>query len=183
MHRNLWAPWRLAYLEELEHRAETLASRASGAAVTEGDSDFLAAYWSTPDDDERNLVVHRNAHGIILLNRFPYANGHLLVALGDARPTLREYEPQQRAEFWKLVDLATELIERTLRPQGVNIGVNIGRAAGAGLPQHAHAHVVPRWAGDTNFLSVIGEVRLIPETLESMAEKFRRALAHAPNWE
>jgi len=174
MQRNLWAPWRIAYLEELDSRSKVASA---GAPIASGEVDFLASYWAAPAEDERNLVVHRDEQGIILLNRFPYANGHLLVALGEARPTLLEYDPSQRAAFWRLVDLAMRLVDHTLRPQGINMGINIGRAAGAGLPQHAHAHVVPRWVGDTNFLSVIGEVRLIPETLESMAVKFRRAVA------
>ena len=180
MQRNLWAPWRQSYLLELEHRAATAAPDPHAPRES---SNFLAAYWAAPDFDEQNLVVFRNGHGIVLLNRFPYANGHLLAALGEARPTLREYEPAARAEFWKLVDLASELVDRTLRPQGVNVGVNVGRAAGAGLPEQVHAHVVPRWNGDTNFMSVIGEVRLIPENLDTMAQKYRRTLASLPNRE
>jgi len=178
MQRNLWAPWRQSYLLELEHRAATADASPSAPATPRN---FLAAYWAAPDDDAINLVVHRNEHGLILLNRYPYANGHLLAALGEARPALEQYAPSQRAEFWKLVDLASELVDRTLRPQGINLGVNIGRAAGAGLPEHVHAHIVPRWNGDTNFMSVVGEVRLIPEELESMAEKFRRTVASLSN--
>lgn len=170
MHSNLWAPWRMAYLRDLESRSAAAGAGAPRAGVP---TNFLASYWAAPEQDEQNLVLHRNAHGMILLNRFPYSNGHLLVALGDARPTLLDYEPAQRAEFWKLVDRASEAVDRVLRPQGQNVGLNIGRASGAGVPEHMHAHVVPRWAGDTNFMSVIGEVRLIPEELEATARSFR----------
>lgn len=174
MHSNLWAPWRMAYLRDLVKKAEVAGAGPSEPAAPQN---FLAAYWANPSDDERNLVVHRNAHGIVLLNRYPYANGHLLAALGDARPTLSEYDAAQRSEFWRLVDVACDLVERALRPQGMNVGINVGRASGAGLPEHVHAHVVPRWTGDTNFMSVVGEVRLIPEALEEMARNYRRALA------
>lgn len=166
-HENLWAPWRMAYLRDLNRKAEGVGwDRVSTA-------DFLTTYWNEPQNDERNLVVYRNAHGLVLLNRYPYANGHLMAALGEARPTLLDYTPLQRAEFWKLVEAALELMQRTLKPQGINTGINEGRAAGAGLPEHLHAHIVPRWNGDTNFLSVVGEVRVIPDALEEMARLYR----------
>ncbi len=161
---NLGAPWRLSYLESL------------AGEQTQTPAGFLRAYWESPDDDEQNHVVHRNAHGMILLNAFPYANGHLLVALGEARARLLEYEPAQRARLWELVGLATDLLERTLQPQGVNIGVNQGVAAGAGVPGHLHVHLVPRWGGDTNFMTAIADVRVIPASLEAMSERYRQTL-------
>src|SRR5262245_65250801 len=88
-----------------------------------------------------------------MLNAYPYANGHLLVALGEARPTLLDYTPEQRAALWRLVETATDLMQRALEPQGINFGINQGRAAGAGVPQHLHAHLVPRWGGDVNFMA------------------------------
>lgn len=106
--------------------------------------------------------------GLILLNRYPYTNGHLLVALGCSRMRLLDYAPEQRAELWSLVDLATDLVERVLGCQGVNIGINQGAAAGAGVPEHLHVHVVPRWSGDVNFMDVVGRVRIIPSALEEM---------------
>lgn len=170
-HENLWAPWRMAYLRELNRKSLQLG----GAEVSAGD--FLAQYFKHPEDDEKNLVVYRNADGIVLLNRYPYANGHLMAALGEPRPTLLDYEPSQRGAFWKLVEVAFDLCHRTLRPQGINMGINEGRAAGAGVPDHLHAHIVPRWSGDTNFLSVVGEVRVIPDALEAMANEYREASA------
>lgn len=168
--QNLWAPWRLAYLRELDRRAEDAAGSSGGrdAAVN-----FLADYWATPDQDAANHVLHRDAHGMVLLNRYPYANGHLLVALGQPKPRLMDYHAQQRAAFWRLVDFAMTLADQTLSPQGINMGINEGRAAGAGVPGHLHAHVVPRWNGDTNFITVVGEVRVVPEALESMAARYR----------
>lgn len=175
MHRNLWAPWRMAYLRQLAQESEDVAVGAPLDANR--DDDFLATAWARPDLDGPNHVVHRDEAGLILLNRYPYANGHLLVALGAAAPRLLDYGSDGRAAFWTLVDRAVALCHRALRPQGVNIGVNEGRAAGAGVPSHLHAHVVPRWGGDTNFISVIGEIRVIPESLEVMARQYRIANA------
>ena len=170
---NLWAPWRMVYLGDLEHRRD---------GVEPSDADpggFLASYWSNPDDDESNHVVHRDEHGMILLNRYPYANGHLLVALGDGRPRLADYALPQRAAFWALVGLSMELVSIAFHPQGLNMGINEGRAAGAGLPGHLHAHVVPRWNGDTNFISVVGGVRVIPDALEATARRYMDVRADA----
>ncbi|NBV63399.1 MAG: HIT domain-containing protein [Planctomycetes bacterium] len=104
---------------------------------------------------------------------------HLLVALGDARPRLLDYTPAQRAAFWKLVDVAAAVVERALQPQGLNIGLNQGRAGGAGLPEHLHAHVLPRWSGDTNFMATVAGARVVPDSLESVAAAFRRVLPDA----
>ncbi len=138
-----------------------------------GSGSFLLDYWRDPGSDEKNHIIVRTDHGLILLNAFPYANGHLLVALGDARPTLLDYEPAQRAQMWELTELAAELMQKTLEPQGINIGVNQGRAAGAGVPQHLHVHLVPRWGGDVNFMTTVGQVRVIPAALEAMAGRYR----------
>lgn len=119
----------------------------------------------------------RTPVGMVMLNKYPYANGHLLVALGEARPRLVDYDASQRAALWSLVDLAADLMERTLHPQGINIGVNQGRAAGAGVPGHLHAHLVPRWNGDVNFITVVGQIRVIPAALEAMAERYRSVWA------
>jgi ATP adenylyltransferase len=167
-HENLWAPWRSAYLRELKRKAD----QVGWSDVSAGG--FLSDYWHSPEHDERNLIVHRNAHGMVLLNRYPYATGHLMAALGEPRPTLLDYDLSQRSEFWKLVEIGMELVQRVLRPQGINMGINQGRAAGAGLPEHLHAHIVPRWGGDTNFMTVVGEVRVIPESLEAIADAYRK---------
>jgi len=168
---NLWAPWRMAYLRDLERKA------AAVGGTGEAEGCFLSTYWLNPDRDREQQVIYRNDHGMILLNRYPYANGHLLVALGEPRPGLLDYEPAQRAAFWRLVEMATELMQKTLAPQGINMGINIGRAAGAGIPEHMHAHLVPRWSGDTNFITTVGGVRIIPDSLEVMAEQYREAMA------
>lgn len=167
--RSIWAPWRLPYLEAVDAK-----ERASGPPTASTGS-FLRDAWLDPAGDQANHVIVRGREGLILLNRFPYANGHLLVALGEARPTLLDYEAPQRAALWRLTDAAADLLRAALDPQGVNIGINQGRAAGAGVPQHLHVHLVPRWNGDVNFMSVVGQIRVIPSSLEAMAARFREA--------
>ncbi|MAY75665.1 MAG: HIT family hydrolase [Phycisphaerae bacterium] len=180
----IWAPWRLAYLESTVEADPTPAAPSSPPPPTSDapppSASFLRQYWLSPAEDEPNHVLIRDEHGMIMLNRYPYANGHLLVALGDARPRLLDYEPEQRAALWALVDRAANLLEKTLRPQGVNIGVNQGRAAGAGVPQHLHAHLVPRWGGDVNFITTVGQIRVIPSALDAMADRFKATLAKHP---
>ena len=174
----IWAPWRMAYLEEVfdeDHPDSGTDNPANGPADNQSDS-FLLDYWNQPELDKEHHVLVRNAHGLIMLNKYPYSNGHLLVALGDARPSLTEYEPEQRAELWKLVDQAAALVERALEPQGMNIGINQGRAGGAGVPSHLHVHVMPRWNGDTNFITTVGGIRVIPSALEMMYERFLRVV-------
>ena len=180
--RVLHAPWRLSYMDMLS-AGETPGSDPSKSGA---EASFLRRYWLDPGADEANHVVVRTGTegapgggrgGMILLNAYPYANGHLLVCLGAARMRLLDYAPEQRAELWSLVDLATRLVERALEPQGVNIGINQGGAAGAGVPEHLHAHVVPRWRGDVNFITTVGAVRVNPCALEDVAARYRAAWA------
>lgn len=170
----LHAPWRDAYLKGLKASESDPKADSGGHRSS---SCFLSEYWEQPDSDLENHVVARlgegDAAGMILLNRYPYANGHLLVALGEGRPRLLDYTPEQQAFLWGMVTMATDLIERTLEPQGLNIGVNQGRAAGAGVPGHLHVHLVPRWSGDVNFMTVVGQVRVNPAALENVARRYR----------
>ena len=170
MHDAMWAPWRLQYLQQLDSD-----SRSGG-----GLDDFLIHCWQTPDDDDANYVVHRDTHGLIMLNRHPYANGHLLVALGAAQPRLLDYSPPERTAFWCLVDRAWQLMRRAIDPQGVNMGINEGAAAGAGLPGHLHAHLVPRWHGDVNFMGSLAGTRVIPSSLDDVAALYRETDARSP---
>ncbi len=176
------APWRQEYLETIDEQEKSGGAGASAAKASTGS--FIRDYWLAAKDDAANHIVVRTKHGMILLNKFPYAGGHLLVALGEARPTLLDYDADQRAALWRLVDAACDLVQEALAPQGVNIGVNQGRAAGAGVPGHLHVHLVPRWGGDVNFMSVVGQVRVIPVSLEKMAERYRAAWSRiATKWE
>jgi len=171
---SIEAPWRLEYLlaaGEAEKRGE------AGPGADAASGSFLESYWNHPERDDGQHVLVRTGAGMVLLNRYPYSNGHLLCALGEPRSRLLDYDASQRAALWELVELATDLCERTLECQGVNVGINQGRAAGAGVPQHLHVHVVPRWSGDTNFMTVVGQVRVTPASLEKMAERYRGTLA------
>ena len=175
----LHAPWRDAYMRQLAAADEAEGGPAGGPRGAASSGCFLSDYWRAPERDAENFVIARvgagATGGMILLNRYPYANGHLLAALGEGRGALLEYSREQQAALWSLVTLATELARAALNPQGVNIGINQGAAAGAGVPQHLHAHVVPRWNGDVNFITVVGQVRVIPSALEAMAERYRDA--------
>ena len=174
-HKNLWAPWRMQYLLSLKDDMESGAGRLDsgpGADIEADECCFLLEYWEHPEQDTQHYIVLRNEHGIALLNRYPYSNGHLLVALGEGRPRLLDYEPAQREALWNLVERATDLMERALNPHGINIGINQGRAAGAGIPGHLHVHLVPRWSGDTNFITIVGEVRVVPDSLDAMYARY-----------
>lgn len=161
----LQAPWRMAYLESMGAPPPPTTEKKSS-------SSFLHEYWLNPADDEKNHIIVRTGAGMILLNAYPYANGHLLVALGEPRPTLLDYDPTQRAALWRLTELATDLMQQTLQPQGINTGINQGKAAGAGIPQHLHVHLVPRWGGDVNFMSTVGQIRVIPGALDAMWKRY-----------
>lgn len=157
---TLFTPWRFAYI----------------TSTDQDDACFFCCAAADPDDPER-LVVHCSEHHIVMLNRHPYSNGHLMVAPRRHTPSPRECSAEARAEFWPVVLKAQRAIELVCNPHGMNLGLNLGSAAGAGVPSHFHFHLVPRWTADTNFMSVLGEVRLVPEDLDTMWRKLRQALA------
>ncbi len=156
--RNIWAPWRMEYIASLG-----------------GDDDgcFLCSNRDLPDDDEKNLVLWRGNKTFAVMNRFPYTGGHVLVAPYDHVADLDGLDADAMVEMMRFLrDLQTILTE-ALRAQGFNVGMNLGRCAGAGLPGHLHLHIVPRWSGDTNFMAVFGDVRVIPESLENLYRLLR----------
>lgn len=157
MTKPLWAPWRLEYVQAADEDEGCVFCRAF-----EG-------------DDEERLVVHRGARAFVLLNKFPYSSGHLLVA--PVRH-VGEFGALEDAEALELHGLATQgmrALTDVYGPQGYNLGWNLGRIAGAGVVDHVHLHVVPRWAGDTNFMPVLADVKVLPEHLQES----RRRLAQA----
>ncbi len=169
---NLWAPWRMAYINQLE-----AAERGPDPAAPP--RCFLCEAAETdPDADQaaRMLLLLSDQRGMVILNRFPYTSGHVLIAPREHLADLPDLTPQSRANLMELTVLAQQAIRAAYNPQGFNVGVNLGRCAGAGLPGHLHIHIVPRWSGDTNFMSVAGQVRVIPEALEQGYERLRKAM-------
>jgi ATP adenylyltransferase len=146
--KQLWAPWRLEYIEHADEQRECL---------------FCAA-WAA-DDDERALVVHRGSGAFVLLNKFPYSSGHLMVAPVRHEGGFSALTDEEVVELHRLAGQAIEALAETYRPQGYNLGWNLGRVAGAGIVDHVHLHVVPRWEGDTNFMPVLADVKVMPEHL------------------
>lgn len=126
-------------------------------------------------DGPVNLIVFRGAHAFVILNRFPYSNGHLMVVANAHLSSLDLLDAPTRTEMMELVNTSIMALRKVYHPQGFNIGANIGSAAGAGIADHVHIHVVPRWHGDTNFMSTLGETRVLPEELELTYQRLSEA--------
>lgn len=167
---NIWAPWRMAYIRQLD-QDDAPAQKASCFIC-----DAALAQPDTGDGKNRLLLVNDD-RGLILLNRYPYTNGHLLVAPGEHLAELSDLNASGRARLMELTHLAEQLVRDAMNAQGVNIGINLGRCAGAGLPGHLHIHIVPRWSGDTNFITTVGQVRVVPEALEQSHAHLSETLA------
>jgi ATP adenylyltransferase len=146
----LWAPWRLAYIEK-------------PAAGGTGD---IFVDLPNAGDDAKNFILYRGESAFVLLNAFPYCNGHLMVAPYRQVAEIDGLNDAELLEINQLLAKSARWIKRAYNPEGMNIGVNMGRAAGAGIPIHIHWHMVPRWSGDTNFMTSIGGVRVMPQSLE-----------------
>jgi ATP adenylyltransferase len=127
------------------------------------------------EDSVDNLIVARGARAFVILNRYPYTSGHLMVVPFDHVPTLEALQPETRAEMMELATHAVGALRLVYHPEAFNLGINIGTAAGAGIADHVHFHVVPRWIGDTNFMSTVGDARVIPEDLPATWERIRTA--------
>jgi ATP adenylyltransferase len=157
----LWAPWRIPYIKAIE--------RSEGC--------FLCRDLSRPEADDENLVLWRTPRCIVVLNRFPYNNGHLLIAPARHVASLDESSDEEMLELTKLVREAQRALSLTLNPHGFNVGLNFGRCAGAGLPGHLHIHVVPRWDGDTNFMSVCSDTKVVSQSLIDLLAELKAASA------
>lgn len=156
---NVWTPWRMKYIEAIGGE-----SKADGC--------FLCHYRDQADADRTNCVLWRSERTLVLLNRYPYTNGHLLVAPAAHLGNLDDLPEPVLIEATLRIRDARRVLQAAVAAQGFNIGINLGHCAGAGLPEHLHWHVVPRWAGDTNFMASVGDVRLIPQALETVRDRF-----------
>ncbi|ABL77968.1 histidine triad (HIT) protein [Thermofilum pendens Hrk 5] len=152
----LWAPWRMAYIEY--------------AKIERGEGCFICKAVESSELEE-NLVVYKGEKIIVMLNRYPYNTGHLLVAPTRHVADFSQLSDEELFSLAKAVSLSLELLKKALSPDGFNVGVNLGRVAGAGLESHLHVHVVPRWNGDTNFMPVIADAKVIPEALKDTRRK------------
>lgn len=156
--RNLWAPWRVEYIQSL--------SESGGC--------FICRDLETPEDDDKNLVLWRSAKSIVILNLFPYNNGHLLIAPQRHIGGLEQASDEELLELLKLVRESQKVLSMAIKPHGFNIGMNFGRCGGAGLPEHLHVHIVPRWDGDTNFLNVCSDTNVISQSLTELLGQLRQ---------
>jgi len=127
-----------------------------------------------------NLVVFRHQRAYVILNRYPYTSGHVMVVANMHQPSLEDLDPETRAEMMELTTACICTLREVYSPQGFNLGANIGESAGAGIKEHVHIHIVPRWVGDTNFMSTLGETRVLPEELEETYRKLTRAWKCGP---
>lgn len=158
MAERLWAPWRYTYIK---------AARA-------GEAECIFVDLPAQTDDRKNLILHRGEGAFVMLNAYPYTNGHLMVAPYRHTTDFDELSDGEHLEIQRLLAAAIGWLKGAYRPDGFNIGVNLGRVAGAGIEDHLHWHIVPRWSGDTNFMPVIGEVRVLPQSLEESYDLLRR---------
>jgi len=158
---TLFTPWRYRYIKQSKGRIEEC---------------FFCAAAAAPDEPER-LVVFVAAHHLVMLNRHPYTNGHLMVAPLDHVGSPADSSPVAQAELWPLVLACREVVAGYSSPDGFNLGMNLGGAAGAGVPEHFHFHVVPRWRGDTNFMGAVGDVRIVPQALDDTRSALRQRFA------
>ncbi|HUK57390.1 MAG TPA: HIT domain-containing protein [Nitrospiria bacterium] len=153
--KQLWAPWRMPYLKE---------GRPKGCI-------FCAKIRQ--DDDRSNLILHRGKHSFVMMNLYPYSNGHLLVSPYRHVGSIEDLDPTALTDLMRAAQRSLKALRETFRPDAFNLGINQGREAGAGIESHVHLHIVPRWNGDTNFMPVLADTRVIPEQLASSYDKLR----------
>jgi ATP adenylyltransferase len=158
--KKLWAPWRAPYIKR---------------SIAEKNRKKKCIFCEARFRDKDHRVIFRTQHAVAMLNKYPYNNGHLMVAPSRHVKDLSSLTKDELLDVWQAVEKARALLARILKPQGFNIGMNIGSAAGAGIPGHVHIHIVPRWTGDTNFMPVLGKTKIISQSLDEV----HKALKHA----
>ena len=156
---RIWAPERFKYVKD---------------ASKDNEEECIFCAKQAEDDDEANLIVHRGESCFVILNLYPYTNGHLMVAPYEHTAALQDLDAETVAEMMALAQRAMGRLEEIYSPHGYNVGFNQGRVAGAGVEHHIHLHVVPRWGGDTNFMTVVGDVRIVPQAIDQLYEELMR---------
>jgi ATP adenylyltransferase len=158
--KHIWSPWRMKYIEKNEKEKGCVFCNAHAK-----------------EDSASNLIAFRGQRAFVILNLYPYTSGHLMVIPFKHVAILEELDSATRAEMMELTSQCMSILRETYNPQGFNMGANIGEAAGAGVPGHVHIHIVPRWGGDTNFMSALGETRVLPESLEDTYMRVREGFS------
>ena len=162
---HLWSPWRMTYIEKNEKESGCVFCNAQAKA-----------------DSAENLIAFRGKNAYVILNRFPYTSGHLMVIPFEHVSSLEDLKSETRAEMMELASHCTTILRKVYRTESFNMGINIGEAAGAGVLGHVHIHIVPRWAGDTNFMSTTGGTRVLPEALEDTYQRVKEAIENLRNF-
>jgi ATP adenylyltransferase len=190
---RLWAPWRMAWIEPTAAKRRPGRAAAAAAKRRPGRAAAATAVMETGDtgvaeppclfcrvaasrEDRKNLVLARRSQALLMLNRYPYNPAHLMVAVFRHKAQFQNLDATERADLLELTALAERALAAEYQPHGVNYGANVGRVAGAGFPGHLHLHLVPRWNGDTNFMPVVGETRVLPEALDDTWRRLRAAI-------
>lgn len=166
MSKRMWSPWRSEYVEE--------ASSARDSRSDESGSLFTRAVEE--NRDEENLILWRGDEVFVIMNRHPYNNGHMLILPYREVAHYEDLTPEERTAIADTIDRCIRWARHALRPDGFNVGMNLGAAAGAGIPEHLHVHVLPRWKGDTNFMPTTADVKVIPEAMQKTYRKLRQAI-------
>jgi ATP adenylyltransferase len=158
---HLWAPWRMPYIDSSKDNKEE-----------------TCIFCDKPkeDRDVENLILYRSALSFIIMNKYPYNPGHLMVAPYHHTGRLEDLTDEERNELFAIVSWGVMLLKKVLNPDGLNIGINLGRVAGAGIEDHLHVHIVPRWNGDTNFMPVMADVRVVPQALADSYKRLKEQL-------
>lgn len=154
--KHLWAPWRIEYIK---------GEKTPGCILCEKPRE---------KKDSQNLILTRGKHAFVMMNLYPYSNGHLMVSPYEHVNTLEALSEKVTTEMMQLMKKSLEVLRKTHKPDGFNMGLNLGKAAGAGIEEHLHFHIVPRWSGDTNFMTVTSEIRVIPEDLKETYRQLKR---------
>lgn len=166
--KKLYAPWRTSYINASKDKTDNKENNKKNCP-------FCDAFSQDNTHDAKNYILYRGKQSVIMLNKYPYNSGHMMILPVSHHGELAELTPENRAELIELVSLSSEILKNVLRAEGINTGINTGIAGGGGLPGHLHVHVLPRWQGDTNFLPILGDTKIISTDMEEIYELLREA--------
>ncbi len=169
----IWAPWRIEYIERAKEKSSSTRDTQKKGKESEKEDCFICSAWSGEDDE---LVVFKGKNALIIMNKYPYNSGHVMICPRTHTSELSSLSQEEKIEIFELMEKAIWALRKAIKPHGFNIGINLGRVAGAGLEEHIHVHVVPRWSGDTNFMITCGNAKVIVEDIKASMMKIKRYL-------